>query len=118
MDISDGLGQSLLELAGASNVGISINGDSIPLSTGVVEASEILGCSWPEIVMGPGLDLKLLGTMADCDASRNACDQLGISIIGRTTTDRNLKWISRDNVSMKIEGYDQLKDDLLISLKN
>lgn len=62
MDVTDGLRQSVDELANASGVGFVLDFESIPLEEGVRDVAELIGIGVEELAFGIGLDLELLGT--------------------------------------------------------
>lgn len=62
MDMTDGAGQSLRELAEASNVSIEIDYSKLPINPIVHKVAKLLNSSVEKIVFGIGLDLELLGT--------------------------------------------------------
>jgi thiamin-phosphate kinase len=63
IDITDGLGQSLREIAEASRVCLRIEFDSLPVHATTSKVANMLGCGLEKIVFGLGLDLELLGTV-------------------------------------------------------
>jgi thiamine-monophosphate kinase len=63
MDITDGLGQSLVELSDASCVRISVGAGMIPLDPAAVWAARALAIAPLELVGGIGLDLELVIVM-------------------------------------------------------
>ena len=60
MDITDGLGQSLVELAAASNVGVTVNLHAIPVASAADWVARSIGIAPIAIVAGIGIDLELL----------------------------------------------------------
>ena len=117
MDISDGLGQSLIELSKESNIGIEIDWSSIPVPPPVVSAADLLCIDPKQIVFGPGLDLELVGTVPDTTAARKFCELHGLKIVGKTTNDHSFPRLKSGNTVKDIPGgYDQLTTDLHQSL--
>ena len=118
MDISDGFGQSLIELSQASSVGLKVDLEKVPTDPYVKSAADVLGCSMSDIILGPGLDLKLLGTVSNSSRSLELCDRLGLSVIGEVTKGHiELRMDDMPMLHQRIQGYDQLSDDLFSSLK-
>jgi thiamine-monophosphate kinase len=64
MDVTDGLGQSLRELAEASHACLLIDFELVPVHPITSKVASMLGCSLDKMVFGLGLDLQLLGTMS------------------------------------------------------
>ena len=90
-DISDGLGQTLIELAASSSVGIEIETAAITAATSsqiqlVAEAAEL---PTNNIVLGPGADLELVFTVdaAFMPSIRESLENIGIALhdIGQVT---------------------------------
>jgi thiamine-monophosphate kinase len=63
MDVTDGLGSSLRELATASSARLVIDADALPLFPQVLQVSRLLDLDPVEIALGIGLDLELLGCL-------------------------------------------------------
>jgi thiamine-monophosphate kinase len=64
MDITDGVGQSLRELAEASDVRLEIDIQHLPIHDITKKVAEFLKCPLNQLVFGIGLDLELLGSVA------------------------------------------------------
>ena len=60
IDVSDGLGQSLFELASASRLDFDIKSGDIPSSEATVRCAEALGVPLEDILFGIGLDLQIV----------------------------------------------------------
>lgn len=60
MDITDGLGQSLIEMAVSNKVNIEIDFDSLVMYPGIVEAADFLGLDMHNVLGGIGIDLELV----------------------------------------------------------
>jgi thiamine-monophosphate kinase len=60
MDITDGLGQSLAEIASANSVGIELNYDELRFSPATLWATDQLGLDLAAVIGGIGLDLELI----------------------------------------------------------
>lgn len=117
MDISDGLGQSLIELSQESNIGIEIDWASIPIPPPVASVADLLSIDPQQIIFGPGLDLELVGTVPDTVAARKFCELHEFIIIGKTTGGYRFPLLKNDDTMEDIPGgYDQLVTDLHQSL--
>jgi thiamine-monophosphate kinase len=84
MDNTDGVGQSLLELARESNCAIKVFEDVLGIETLVVTAATERGKDTVEFALGPGADFSLVGTLAG-DWTQERADQMfgpAIRIIG------------------------------------
>jgi thiamine-monophosphate kinase len=64
IDVTDGVGQSLREIAEASRVCLQVDFESLPVHEITSRVANMLGCGLEKIVFGIGLDLELLGTVA------------------------------------------------------
>lgn len=60
MDITDGLGQTLAEIATQSNVNIEIDFDSLIIRPSIIRAAELLGLDMHNVLGGIGIDLELV----------------------------------------------------------
>jgi thiamine-monophosphate kinase len=63
IDVTDGVGQSLLEIAEASGVRLRVEVRSLPIHPLTAKVANFLNCTIEKIVLGIGLDLELLGTV-------------------------------------------------------
>jgi len=63
IDVTDGVGQSLIELAQASKARFEIDMSALPLHPATQKVAEFLNCDVGKIVFGIGLDLELIGTL-------------------------------------------------------
>jgi thiamine monophosphate kinase len=79
MDNTDGLSQSLHELADASALHFAITEELLPLHEVSEKVATFLGENVLDLIMGPGADFNLVGT-AD---KRSFLDELGLYWIGR-----------------------------------
>lgn len=64
MDITDGVGRSMFELAAASQKSFLISEDLLPVHPASYKVAEFLEMTIEDVVFGIGLDLELLGTVA------------------------------------------------------
>jgi thiamine-monophosphate kinase len=63
IDITDGVGQSLIEIAEPSRVKLQVDMASLPVNPITRKVADYLKCTVARIVFGIGLDLELLGTV-------------------------------------------------------
>jgi thiamine-monophosphate kinase len=63
IDVTDGVGESLIEIAEASQAKLLINVASLPIHPITQKVANFLKCSATKIIFGLGLDLELLGTI-------------------------------------------------------
>lgn len=63
MDNTDGVAQSYSEIAAASDCGIALSADSIPIHELTHAVAEFLKMDPTELALGPGADFQLLGTI-------------------------------------------------------
>jgi len=69
MDVTDGIAQSFSEIAVASAVGIVLQADSLPIHSVSVEIADHYGLDLLKLVLGPGADFQLVGTLNPLHAS-------------------------------------------------
>jgi thiamine-monophosphate kinase len=99
MDISDGLGQSLLEIAKANSVDIELNYDQLSFHPSAIQVAKILGLNMRTVLGGIGLDLELVA-IGDALARPD-----GFHVVGRVVAgDGNIKF--SDGETMSIKGYE------------
>lgn len=79
IDITDGFGQSLREIADASCVGLEVRWSDLPLHRTTLEVAAFLERPPQDLVFGIGLDLELVGTLRD----RSIVADAGLFVIGR-----------------------------------
>jgi thiamine-monophosphate kinase len=63
MDNTDGLGQTLFELAEINNLHYSVDSELLPVHRLVHEVADFLGEDPVDLAMGPGADFNLVGTI-------------------------------------------------------
>jgi thiamine-monophosphate kinase len=78
MDITDGVGQSLRELAEASDVHLGVDVNSLPLHPSTEAVAKFLNRPIEHLVFGIGLDLELMGTYREATPLPS-----GLTAIGR-----------------------------------
>jgi len=76
MDNTDGLGQSLHEIAEANALSIVIEPEALPICDAAQEVAELLSDSPIDLALSPGADFQLVGT------AENAQDLRGVHQIG------------------------------------
>ena len=82
MDASDGLADSLIQIANQSNVKIIIDKDKIPLSQNIKKATHILNKDPLSLALYGGEDYQLVGTASKIDC-KNLEKLKGVKIIGK-----------------------------------
>jgi thiamine-monophosphate kinase len=94
MDNTDGIGQSLFELASINSAGYVVDRDDVPLHPLVIAVADLFGDDPFDLAMGPGADFNLVGTIDDVRIARNAglhvigvvCDGHGLSVSSASAT--------------------------------
>src|SRR5258708_36190175 len=86
MDNTDGISQSLSELAENSGVRFVIDLESISIPPVVSEVSKMLGLDPLSVAFGPGADFPLIGTYSQGAVSLADFDALGLQVIGHVET--------------------------------
>lgn len=104
MDITDGLGQSLIELGEQSGVGFVLRESSIRFDAATVAVSEVLGVSLRRIIGGIGLDLELVVI-----AENNPAPSEFYSI-GEVVPDQTGVWFT-DGSALQVEGFEHFSRD-------
>jgi len=82
MDNTDGVAQSLAELAELNGVGICIDGGSLPIHDLSYKVARFLEVEPYEVALGPGADFQLIGTL-EREAHRQMLPQ-DVRIIGES----------------------------------
>jgi thiamine-monophosphate kinase len=62
IDITDGVGQTLIELSQASQKQLEVDVERLPLHSTTKKVADFLKCDFGRIAFGIGLDLELMGT--------------------------------------------------------
>ncbi|KMJ56694.1 thiamine monophosphate kinase [Bacillus sp. LL01] len=107
-DVSDGLASELLEIAEASRVDITVNKETIPISTDVKDYNSENAFNW---AMTGGEDFELVGSIPEVDWSslQEECLLSGISItrIGTVHTGTGQVFLKTNESiqTLKKEGY-------------
>ena len=71
MDNTDGLSQSLAELAAVNGMHYQIDADLLTINQLTIQVAEFLGEEPVNLGMGPGADMNLVGTIDDATAARD-----------------------------------------------
>jgi thiamine-monophosphate kinase len=95
MDLSDGLADGVRQIADASGVGMTIDGDAIPMSPAACRWQDANGRDPLEAAIGGGDDYELIFTVRPnrrgrLRAVRRDLGKLPITRIGVVTKDRRL----------------------------
>jgi len=99
MDITDGLGQSLLEIARPHSVDIELNFDKLRVNPTISMVMETLGLDLHEVLGGIGLDLELIAIGDQCHMPQ------GFYEVGRLISGNgNISFA--DGRKMVIRGYE------------
>jgi thiamine-monophosphate kinase len=106
MDNTDGLSQTLSELANINRACYAINIELLPVHQLTVQVAHFLAEDAINIVMGPGADFNLVGTAE----SPSIIKELGMHYIGKVENGRGVSGIS-DGVRRMIEpsGWDYFR---------
>lgn len=109
-DISDGLASEAKEVAIASEVGLRLYADKIPLSADLIEASQVLKSSALDYALYGGEDYQLIFTITPENYQRLKQCQLvnSITVIGEVTSQSGVvELVQEDRQIVKLEpkGY-------------
>ena len=101
MDNTDGISQTLNELAEASNLSFAIHESQLPIPAIVKELAGPLNKPMIDLALGPGADFSLVGTLDGNLEQRDIASLLGhdIAIIGRTKTGTGVTLNGQDGSS-------------------
>ncbi|UYN96056.1 MAG: thiamine-phosphate kinase [Enhydrobacter sp.] len=83
MDNTDGIGQTLLELAEINQVGFELNAEALPIHHLTEKVAAYLGMGVLDIALGPGADFQLLGTLPIELEPAIKHPDLSLKVIGR-----------------------------------
>jgi thiamine-monophosphate kinase len=64
MDNTDGVAQTLSELAEVNNVGVCLNAENLPIHELSYRIADFLKQDAIQLLLGPGADFQLIGTVA------------------------------------------------------
>jgi thiamine-monophosphate kinase len=114
MDISDGLADCVRQVAGASGVGITLDGSAIPVPTEVRDVQRRRGRAPLEPALSGGDDYELFFTVRPAHRGRlrAVCRQLGdlpITRIGVVTKARELLIRDEEGIRTLPAGYEHFK---------
>jgi thiamine-monophosphate kinase len=114
MDISDGLADSLYQLAAINCVGFEIDFDKIPTSPGAQEIAKELDIPMEEFAVYFGGDYELLITLdpSNWEQVKNDLQNINgsISVIGRVTSETDLILIKEnEKIQLENRGYEHFK---------
>ena len=107
MDITDGVGQTIYELAAESNCGFLIDERRVPLHATTRAVAEFLNIDAMDLTMGIGLDLELLGTLACAADALPESLQTRLHCIGSVSTEPNnmLIRLSGQKTTLPVKGW-------------
>ena len=110
MDITDGLGQSLLEFGAASGVRLVMDAEALPLSRATLAVVKALGVDPMAIVGGIGLDLQLLVTTRSDVPVPSGLIRIGVVEAGEGVRLRNGAALDRE---FPISGFQHFRQRAL-----
>jgi thiamine-monophosphate kinase len=85
MDNTDGFGQTALELGQLNAVGILLDADKLPIHEVSMRVAASLSVDVYDLVLGPGADFQLIGTVPRSEAARAAELAEDVRLVGRVT---------------------------------
>jgi thiamine-monophosphate kinase len=106
MDNTDGVGQTLSELAALNEVAFVIDPNLLPIHPVTKIVAEYLGEDMLDLALGPGADFQLLGTLpGSCDAEAVA-QRCGVFIVGEVRNGNGVsKRVGDGLVPIKVTGW-------------
>ena len=113
IDISDGLSSEALHLCKASNLGVRIYEDKIPIDPSVYKACEEFKLSASTVALNGGEDYELLFTIAMADHDKIKANP-HLTVIGHMTeAAQGNMLVARDGaeVPLQAQGWNPLKED-------
>ena len=90
MDVTDGISQSLCEIAASSGIGIVLDVASLPIHQLSVKITNYYGADLIETILGPGADFQLVGTLNTTTHQHHESLPLDVKIIGEVIEGRGL----------------------------
>ncbi|MEL0590936.1 MAG: thiamine-phosphate kinase [Planktothrix rubescens PR222] len=110
MDNTDGIGQSLLELAEINNLRFELNKDDLPIHEISIKVADFLSKDILDVVLGVGADFQLIGTHESNLELQNINNDVSdnIQIIGKTYEGKGV-WIKDEKsitTECNIPGWD------------
>jgi thiamine-monophosphate kinase len=118
-DISDGLKETIEQVARLSHVNFTVYADRLPIDGSTVRVAEFLGVSAPQLAMSASVDFQLLFTMSA--SAKGLCDSvmgkqgLTYHIIGEVNSAGQNLFVHRDGRSEPLPGtgWNHQEGDLL-----
>jgi thiamine-monophosphate kinase len=111
MDNTDGLGQSLLELAAMSGVAIVVNTGVSDLPRAVVDIANHLDEDPVTMAYGAGIDLSLVGTLDPLLSKNLPLEEWGITIIGSVRAGAGLYREEAGEINpLKVSGWNYFSE--------
>lgn len=113
IDISDGLSSEALHLCKASNLGVRIYEDKIPIDPSVYKACEEFKLSASTVALNGGEDYELLFTIAMADHDKIKANP-HLTVIGHMTeAAQGNMLVARDGaeIPLQAQGWNPLKED-------
>lgn len=101
MDNTDGISQTLNELADASGLSFAIQASQLPIPVIVKELASAFGAPIIELALGPGADFSLVGTLDGQLEQTEITRMLGehITVLGRTESGNGVTLHQHDGTS-------------------
>lgn len=110
IDISDGLSKDLCRILDASNVGVELMAEAIPISDAAVQCHRRDGISALEHALGDGEDFELIFTVSDADAAklriRAQSESQTIYEIGKIVENGRWLWHNGQKEPLPVKGYE------------
>jgi thiamine-monophosphate kinase len=108
IDITDGVGQSLREIAEASGVCLQVETNSLPVNPITRKVASLLGCDLETIVFGIGLDLQLLGTLS---SQKSSAYPTGLHVFGQVVAGEQGVILNSGGkkTELKVRGWQHFK---------
>jgi len=113
IDISDGLSSEILHLCKASNVGVQLFEEKLPLDPQLISTCEEFNVDSTTIAINGGEDYELLFTIPLTDFEKIKGNP-NLSVIGHITeASQGMHLVSRagENIPLKARGWNSLKKD-------
>jgi thiamine-monophosphate kinase len=107
MDNTDGVAQTYSEIASASGVGIALRQSDFPIHDISHKVANFLGEDVADLVLGPGADFQLLGTI-ECRAGQANSLPASVTPIGRVISEHGvyLEGLGNERLPVTVRGWD------------
>ena len=116
MDITDGVGMSVIELSNASKINFIIDEGKLPINPITKKIASFLKIDYLDIVFGIGLDLEVMGTTSTNDKEISGISHIGIA--RSNLTENTVVRTDGSRIKMPNNGWQHFSTGAMDQVKN